>query len=162
MNKESLTDTQVTNYIKTYNAIKKVAPDMAKNMNNNVNGLSEFKKFEKIIIENGFKDFTEFVFTTQKIMVAFSLLQNDVYMEKMKDLETSGMKNFEEMLNNPNLSDSDKEEINKTLEKNKTEFLKNKKIADSVLNFVSKQTDDKSLEVVRNHFKDLEDCFKTY
>ena len=163
LDKSSLTDSQVTNYIKAYNAIKKVAPDMAKNMDGkNTNGLDEFKKFEKVIVQNGFKDFTEFVFTTQKIMVAFSMLQSDVYMDKMKELEGTGMDSFKDLMDNPNISSTDMEEIKKSLEKNKADFEKNKKIADGVLNFVSKQTDTKSLEVVKSHFKELEDCFKTY
>lgn len=163
LNKSSLTDEQITNYIKTYNALKKVSPDLAQKMNNKTtDGLKEFKKFEKIVVENGFKDFTDFIFTTQKITIAFSILQSEVYMNKLKDLEKSGTDAFKDLLKSSNLSSEEMNNIKQTIEKNKSNFEKNKKIADGVLNFFSGRTDPKNLEAVRNRFKDLEKCFTQY
>ncbi|MCF6365877.1 MAG: hypothetical protein L3J35_06695 [Bacteroidales bacterium] len=179
--KGTITDEQVVNYLKAYKKLKEKAPDILRNINENVNGSNAgkmgFNSFESIIKESDIESYAEFVRLNAKIGSVFSILQASRGMNQQQNLQESSQEMFsdgyrfiEEQLNDPDIPEETKAELRITLEELKKgsnelkeEYESNKVIADWVFEKAKKVTglivNEADIDVIQAH---EEEIFEAY
>lgn len=124
---EELTEQQVKNYIKTYKTIRADFPQMIEKMEDpsgaDQANMELFQEFTKVLKSGGFENFQEFVLVNGKIAAIFSVLQAEKGMADQKNLNTDskkmltdGMKQIQDILNDPEIPEEVKAEQRKLLE----------------------------------------------
>ena len=172
-----LTDALVKSFIKAQTELFKKGGELAgyakKAESGNIDsGKAGYDNFLKIIQKAGFKDLKEYLETAAKVGLVFSVVQSDIYVDKMNQLfedqksligENS---EFRKMLNDPDIPEETKKEIRKSLKEAenqiagaKKEFDQNKEWADLVLNWAKKGVDEESAKIVLKHKDELEKMF---
>ncbi len=169
-----LTDEMVLKYIKTYRILKKNGRNYLQYISKDPDkGQAGFNAIQKDIQSGGFEDYAEFVKVNAKIAWAWNLAQARIGMEKQGKLQKwaqsttdSGIAVIQKQLNNPDVPESTKKELRKTLAQLQAQkktlagtYAKNKKWADWAMNFTKPLTNSKDIEVILRHKNALMEVF---
>ncbi len=162
-----ITDEVVVKYIKAYNNLRKIAPELANRMSkysgqgepDAAAGLQGYAELEKAVQEAGFKDMPEFVQVNAKIAWAFNYLQAQRGMSRFQKMQDIGMQEFDKALANPDVPESTKAELRKAKEKAQADYAKNKKWADLTMSGVKLFSDEKTKAVIERHRKEIESAY---
>lgn len=168
-----LTDDLVRKYIAAYPKLRAQGPAIA-DTKGNVNikeGGTGFNTVDKIVREAGFRDFTEFMKVQTTIAAAMSIVECDLYVEKMmKAADAMGNTGalegqFSGLLNNPDIPESTKAEVRKQIAasgdlavKEKEKFQKEYEKGKPMLNKAREIADPNSVAIVKRYHGELREA----
>lgn len=179
--KESLTSSQVENYLDVYTEIREEAPEILEAINKNPKnaevGKEQYQKIQSIIKNSEFENYAQFIVINAKIGTIFSLIKAQDGMEDFENLNENsnkmiddGIAEIDKILNDPEISEEIKaeqrklkEELLKNAEKLNIDWDKNKKWAEKVLKstkkisgmFISKQ----DIELVKQYEQEISEAY---
>ncbi len=178
---DPLTDAQVLAYIKVYTELRKAGPSFLEKINqdpeNPLNGQAGFNDFEKIIKQNGLKDYQEFVILNAKIGALFSIMQGEQAMSMYENMTESGsammdagIAGFQKIIDNPDMPEETKQSARESIEelrKGKNDindnWAKNKPWADFVLDKTKKISGlivhDQDIQMVKKYEKEIMEAY---
>lgn len=160
---EELTDESVVKYIKTVKALHKFGQNLPQNIaetkGDPVTGIEGYSQIESIIKENGFDSFAQFVKINAKVAWAWNVAQGDIGIQKYQSLKDAGTEQLQSAINNPDVPEETKVELRKSLAEIEASWQHNKKYADMTLNFVRPLTNEKDMEIIKKHQKELMEAY---
>jgi len=166
-----LTDDLVMRYIKAYNGIRKIAPDLARRMaaykgegepGLETAGQQGFDDLQKVVQDAGFRDMAEFVTVNAKIAWAFNYVQAVRAIDEFQQLHDNGLADFDRALADPEVPEETKTALREGRARLATEFARNKSWADLTMRGVKLFSDDKARAVIERHREALEKAYVGY
>ncbi len=173
-----LTDKKIEAYLNSYNELKNVAPDILEKINTGERDeqLSGFKNFENILINNNLTYF-DFIILNAKVGAIYSILQAESFITNMDTLQawgqnslSDGIKQMQELINDPEVPEETKEELRKNIKELETskkliqkDFTNNKKIAKLVLKrtkaISNTVIDEGDIQIVEKYFDEISEVY---
>ena len=157
----TLTDELVLKYIQGYKNIRALSPELAGDLKNQKRSASpdQISKMDIAVKQAGFSGYPEFLKVNASVALAFSQFQATRFMSEMGEMQDAGLKQLDEQLADPSVSEDAKDELRKNRQKLLESFEKNKGWADKVMSVLNLFTDEKSMAVMKRHASELEKAF---
>jgi len=155
-NRNNITEKQLINYIKTYKELRTSAPELLESLNINPENYQKSKLLtndvEKMVVNQGFKSFSEFIVINAKVGIIFSLIQANKGIDNFKNLHENslemidqGIAEYQKLIDDPEIPEENKDDYKNAMQElmeSKNEITKNastdQKIADAVLDKAQK------------------------
>lgn len=158
-----VTDENVVKYVAAVKALREIGPDIPKKLAEREEkikaGMEIYSQIEETVKKAGFKDAPEFMKLNAKIAWAWNVSQGETGMHKMETMKDEGLAKMDAAINNPATPESAKEELKKAREVINQNWEKNRKYAEMTLKFIRPFTNEKDLEVIKKHQKELMEAY---
>ncbi len=158
-----VTDENVVKYVAAVKALRELGPDIPKKLAEREEkikaGMEIYSQIEETVKKAGFKDAPEFMKLNAKIAWAWNVSQGETGMQKMETMKDEGLAKMDAAINNPATPESAKEELKKAREVINENWEKNRKYAEMTLKFIRPFTNEKDLEVIKKHQKELMEAY---
>lgn len=159
--KIKLNDDLMKKYINAIKVLKEKGQEID-NSTNAINSLYQYNQVESLVKETGFKNINEFVAVHTKVVWSMVSLQSG---EEIKNIDydkakSESEKSLEEALNDPNLTEEAKKQLEQARELMNSSLSQSKESMQQYLEQIKKYATEEDVVVVKRYTEDLKKIYE--